>query len=44
MDKSNETLSTYYPDAKNVGGSFRINGGIPNQRVDILGAFTGVKK
>ncbi|MBB5716558.1 transferrin-binding protein-like solute binding protein [Sphingomonas aerophila] len=34
----------YGPDAKNVGGNFRIVGGIPNQRVDILGGFTGTKK
>ena len=34
----------YGPDAKNVGGNFRIVGGIPNQRVDILGGFVGVKK
>jgi hypothetical protein len=31
------------PNAVNVGGNFRIVGGIPNQRVDILGAFTGAK-
>lgn len=29
------------PNAVNVGGSFRIVGGVPNQRVDIQGAFTG---
>lgn len=34
----------YGPDAKNIGGNFRIVGGIPNQRVDILGAFAGAKK
>lgn len=34
----------YGPDAKNIGGSFRIVGGVPNQRVDILGAFAGAKK
>jgi hypothetical protein len=34
----------YGPDAKNVGGNFRIVGGIPNQRIDILGGFVGVKK
>ncbi|WP_156679252.1 transferrin-binding protein-like solute binding protein [Sphingomonas profundi] len=34
----------YGPDAVNVGGSLRIVGGIPNQRVDILGAFTGAKQ
>lgn len=32
------------PKAVNVGGSFRIVGGVPNQRVDILGAFSGAKK
>jgi hypothetical protein len=32
------------PDAVNVGGSFRIVGGIPDQRVDILGAFAGARK
>jgi hypothetical protein len=31
------------PNAVNVGGNFRIVGGIPNQRVDILGAFAGAK-
>jgi len=34
----------YGPDAINVGGNLRIIGGIPNQRVDILGAFNGAKK
>ncbi len=34
----------YGPTANNVGGNFRIVGGIPNQRVDILGAFVGAKK
>lgn len=34
----------YGPNAVNVGGSFRIVGGIPDQRVDILGAFTGAKR
>jgi hypothetical protein len=34
----------YGPNAVNLGGSFRVTGGIPNQRVDILGAFTGAKK
>jgi hypothetical protein len=34
----------YGPNAVNVGGNFRIVGGIPNQRVDILGAFTGAKQ
>lgn len=32
------------PDARDVGGNFRIVGGIPNQRVDILGGFVGTKK
>ena len=35
--------SFYGPNAVNVGGSYRIVGGIPDQRVDILGAFTGAK-
>lgn len=34
----------YGPGAKEIGGDFRIVGGVPNQRVDILGAFTGGKK
>ena len=34
----------YGPDAKNIGGSFRIVGGVPNRRLDILGAFAGAKK
>ncbi len=34
----------YGPNAVNVGGSFRITGGVPDQRVDILGAFVGAKK
>lgn len=34
----------YGPNAVNVGGNFRIVGGVPNQRVDILGAFTGGKQ
>lgn len=34
----------YGPDAKNIGGNFRIVGGVPNQRIDILGGFVGVKK
>jgi len=33
----------YGPDAVNLGGSFRIVGGVPNQRVDLNGAFTGAK-
>lgn len=31
------------PNAEEVGGGFRVVGGIPDQRVDILGAFTGKK-
>jgi hypothetical protein len=31
------------PNAVNAGGNFRIVGGIPDQRVDILGAFSGAK-
>lgn len=34
----------YGPDTKNIGGNFRIIGGIPDQRVDILGGFVGTKK
>jgi hypothetical protein len=34
----------YGPDAKNIGGNFRIVGGVPNRRLDILGAFAGAKK
>jgi hypothetical protein len=33
----------YGPNAVNVGGSFRIVGGVPDQRVDLNGAFTGAK-
>jgi hypothetical protein len=33
----------YGPKAVNAGGNFRIIGGTPDQRVDILGAFTGAK-
>lgn len=32
------------PNAVNVGGDFRVIGGVPNTRVDILGAFTGAKQ
>lgn len=32
------------PNAVNVGGNFRIIGGVPDQRVDIQGAFTGAKR
>ena len=31
------------PAANEVGGGFRIVGGTPDERIDILGAFTGVK-
>jgi hypothetical protein len=31
------------PAADEVGGGFRIVGGTPDQRVDIIGAFTGGK-
>ena len=34
----------YGPEAKNIGGNFRIIGGVPNQRVDILGGFVGGRK
>lgn len=34
----------YGPNGVNVGGNFRITGGVPDQRVDILGAFVGAKK
>lgn len=33
----------YGPAAEEVGGGFRIVGGVPDERVDILGAFTGAK-
>ncbi len=33
----------YGPAAQQIGASFRIVGGIPDQRVDIIGAFTGGK-
>ena len=33
----------YGPKADEVGASFRIVGGIPDQRVDIIGSFTGKK-
>jgi hypothetical protein len=42
---ANSIDGTFYgPNAVNVGGNFRIVGGVPGQRVDILGAFTGAKK
>jgi hypothetical protein len=31
------------PGAEEIGGGFRVVGGIPDQRIDILGAFTGKK-
>ena len=34
----------YGPTAQEVGASFRIVGAIPDQRIDIIGSFTGVKK
>ena len=34
----------YGPAAEEVGATFRIVGGVPDQRVDIIGALTGVKK
>ena len=33
----------YGPNANEVGGGFRIVGGNPDERVDILGAFVGTK-
>ena len=33
----------YGPAAEEVGGGFRIVGGTPDERIDILGAFTGAK-
>jgi hypothetical protein len=33
----------YGPAAQEVGGGFRIVGGTPDQRIDIMGAFTGKK-
>lgn len=33
----------YGPKADEVGGGFRVVGGVADQRVDILGAFTGKK-
>ncbi|MFC4292519.1 transferrin-binding protein-like solute binding protein [Sphingorhabdus arenilitoris] len=34
----------YGPQAQEVGGSYRIVGGTPDERIDILGVFTGSKK
>jgi hypothetical protein len=33
----------YGPAAQEVGGGFRIVGGTPDERIDILGTFTGAK-
>jgi hypothetical protein len=33
----------YGPNAEEVGGGFRIVGGTPDERIDILGAFVGKK-
>lgn len=33
----------YGPGAEEVGGGFRVVGGTPDERIDILGAFTGKK-
>lgn len=33
----------YGPAAQEIGGGFRIVGGTPDQRIDIMGAFTGKK-
>lgn len=33
----------YGPNSEEVGGGFRIVGGTPDERIDILGAFTGKK-
>lgn len=33
----------YGPRAEETGTSFRVVGGIPDQRVDVIGAFTGIK-
>lgn len=42
---ANSIDGTFFgPGAVNVGGNFRIVGGVPDQRVDILGAFTGAKQ
>jgi len=32
------------PNGEEIGGGFRIVGGTPDQRIDILGAYTGAKK
>lgn len=42
---ANSLDGTFFgPSAVNVGGNFRIIGGTPGERVDILGAFTGAKQ
>lgn len=33
----------YGPTAQEIGGGFRIVGGTPDQRIDILGVFTGAR-
>lgn len=33
----------YGPTAQEVGGGFRVVGGTPDQRIDILGVFTGAR-
>jgi hypothetical protein len=33
----------YGPAAQEVGGGFRVVGGVPDQRIDILGSFVGKK-
>jgi hypothetical protein len=33
----------YGPAAEEVGGGFRVVGGTPDQRIDIMGTFTGAK-
>lgn len=33
----------YGPNGQEIGGGFRIVGGTPDERIDILGAFTGKK-
>lgn len=38
---SNIDGAFYGPKANEVGGGFRVVGGVPDQRVDIVGAFTG---
>lgn len=35
--------SFYGPDATETGGAFRIIGSIPDQRVDIIGGFVGIR-